>query len=120
MQNLKGLDNVDIILGAALDVLPKLADERRVFDFVFIDADWLEQKEYFDWAVELTRQNGCIYVDNAVRMLTESEEGDPRGWALIDHVSKDDRVQATLIPTLNTHKSTLSEIADGFLMAIVK
>lgn len=120
LENVKGLDNIEIRLGAALDVLPKLAEEGRVFDFVFIDADWDEQKEYFDWAVKLTRQKGCIYVDNAVRQLTESEDGDPRGWALIDHVSKDDRVEASLIPTLNTQRTTLTELADGFVIAIVK
>jgi predicted O-methyltransferase YrrM len=120
LENVKDLGNVDIILGAALDVLPKLAKEDRVFDFVFIDADWDEQKEYFDWAVKLTRKGGCVYVDNAVRQLTESEEGDPRGWALIEHVSQDERVDASLIPTLNTQRTTLSELADGFLIAIVK
>lgn len=30
---------VEIILGAALDVMPKLRDEGRIFDFVFLDAD---------------------------------------------------------------------------------
>lgn len=120
LENLKDMDNVDIRLGAALDVLPKLAEEGKIFDFVFIDADWEEQGQYFDWAVKLTRQKGCIYVDNAVRQLTESDDDDPTARALIDHVSKDDRVDATLIPTLNTQKASLSEIADGFLMAIVK
>lgn len=120
LENVKGMGNVDIRLGKALDVLPKLAEEGKVFDFVFIDADWDEQKDYFDWAVKMTRSKGVIYVDNAVRQLTESEEGDPRGWALIDHVSKDKRVDASLIPTLNTQKKTLSEVADGFVIAIVK
>ncbi len=71
LQNVEGLD-VEIILGAALDVLPKLAQEGRKFDLVFIDADWDEQWEYFDWAVKLTREKGCIYVDNVVRELIES------------------------------------------------
>ncbi|KAK4542648.1 hypothetical protein LTR36_006220 [Oleoguttula mirabilis] len=75
LENTKGLDNVDIRLGAALDVLPKLADEVKVFDFVFIDADWDEQQQYFDWAVRMTRKGGCVYVDNVVRQLMESEEG---------------------------------------------
>lgn len=118
LENVKGLDSIDIKLGAALDVLPTL--EGQVFDFVFIDADWDEQKDYFDWAVKLTRKGGVIYVDNAVRQLTESEEGDPRGWALIDYVSKNEKVDASLIPTLNTQRSTLVELADGFLIAIVK
>ena len=55
LQNVKGLDNVEILLGAALDILPKLEGG---FDFVFIDADWDNQKEYFDWAVKLTRKGG--------------------------------------------------------------
>jgi len=42
-ENTKELKNVEIVLGAALDVLPKLAEEGRVFDFIFIDADWDEQ-----------------------------------------------------------------------------
>lgn len=32
VENVEGLGNVDIVLGAALDVLPKLADEGKVFD----------------------------------------------------------------------------------------
>ena len=39
LENVDGLD-VEIILGAALDVLPKLAEEGRQFDMVFIDADF--------------------------------------------------------------------------------
>lgn len=120
LENTKGLDNIEIKLGKALDVLPKIAEEGKVFDFVFIDADWDEQKEYFDYAVKMTRKGGIIYVDNAVRQLTESEEGDPRGWALIDYVSKDSRVDASMITTFQTARVTLTEMADGFLIAIVK
>lgn len=117
-ENCKDLDNVEIILGAALDVLPRLAEQGKVFDFIFIDASWEEQKEYFEWSVKLSRPGSCIFVDNAVRQITESPEGE--GRELVDFVSKDDRVQATLMPVLNTYKSTLSELVDGFVMAIVK
>jgi predicted O-methyltransferase YrrM len=120
LHNTKGLDNVDIRLGAALDVLPVLAQEGLVFDFVFIDADWENQQQYFDWAVQLSRPKSCIVVDNAVRQITESEPDDPTRKALVEHVQKDDRVEATLIPWLNTRKTTLSEAVDGFVMAIVK
>ena len=120
-ENTKSLKNVDIHFGAALDILPKLAEEGKVFDFVFIDADWDQQKEYFDWSVKLTRKGGCIYVDNVVRQLTESDaEGDATGWALIERVQSDERVEATLIPTLSTHKAADDELVDGFIMAIVK
>ncbi|EMC97614.1 hypothetical protein BAUCODRAFT_42496, partial [Baudoinia panamericana UAMH 10762] len=63
----QGLKNVDVRLGAALDILPQLAEEGKVFDFVFIDADWANQAAYFEWAVVLTRKGGCIYVDNVIR-----------------------------------------------------
>ncbi|KAF2159049.1 hypothetical protein M409DRAFT_61125 [Zasmidium cellare ATCC 36951] len=120
-ENTKDAKNVEIILGAALDVLPKLAAEGRKFDFVFIDADWDEQREYFDWAVKLTNKGKAIYVDNVVRQLTEAEaDGSDKGRALIDHVRQDDRVEATLIPTLSTHKVKTSELVDGYLLAVVK
>jgi len=120
LQNLQNQNNTEVILGSALDVLPRLKDEGKLFDFVFIDASWEEQKEYFDWAVKLTRRSGCVYVDNVVRQLTESAEDDPTATALVDYVSEDGRVEASLIPTLNTDKKSLSAIADGFLMAVVK
>jgi len=46
LENTKGL-NVELILGVALDVLPKLAEEGRKFDLVFIDAAWEELWDYF-------------------------------------------------------------------------
>ncbi|KAK4500509.1 hypothetical protein PRZ48_008698 [Zasmidium cellare] len=120
-ENTTDATNVEIILGAALDVLPKLAAEGRKFDFVFIDADWDEQREYFDWAVKLTNKGKAIYVDNVVRQLTEAEaDGSEKGRALIDHVRQDERVEATLIPTLSTHKVKTSELVDGYLLAVVK
>ena len=38
-QNIKGLENIDIWLGAALDVLPQLQDEGAQYDLILIDAD---------------------------------------------------------------------------------
>lgn len=116
-ENTKGLD-VEIILGAALEVLPKLAKDGRVFDLVFIDASWDEQWEYFDWAVKLTRLNGCIYVDNAIRAMLENEELNSKE-SLLAKVGSDERVQATLVPTLSSRKAPEDRF-DGFLFAVVK
>lgn len=60
---------MEVILGSELDVLPKLADERKKFDFIFIDAGWEEQWENFELAVKVTRKGGCIYVDNVVMKI---------------------------------------------------
>jgi predicted O-methyltransferase YrrM len=119
---------VDVILGAALDVLPKLAKEieegkRQKFDFVFIDADWDEQWDYFDWAARMMNKGSCIYVDNVVRQLLESgvtndgaEELEPiRGMKeLVERVGKDVRVDAVVMQTVGAKSH------DGFLMAVVK
>jgi predicted O-methyltransferase YrrM len=118
LENTKGLD-VEIILGAALDVLPKLATEGRKFDLIFIDAAWDQQWDYFQWAVKLARGNGCIYVDNVVREMLESEnvaEGD----TLVSKVGKEEKVTATLVSTVSSHKTKVDEIFDGFLLAVVK
>ncbi|KAK3627862.1 hypothetical protein LTR56_018978 [Elasticomyces elasticus] len=121
LENTKGLDNVDVHLGAAADIMPKLAKDGNVFDFVFIDANWDQQALYFDLAVNMTRKGGAIYVDNVVRNLLDvPEDGDEADWSLIEHVKEDERVSATLMPTLSTHKVDVSALVDGFLLAVVK
>ena len=117
---------VEILLGAALDVLPQLQkqvdDGGEKFDFVFIDAAWSEQWEYFAHALELTRKGGLIYVDNAVRQLTEAREGDEAAEKLVEGGRKaveEGKVQASLMPTLNVQRSELGALADGFLIASV-
>lgn len=119
-ENTKSCNNVDIVLGDALETLPQLQQRGEVFDFVFIDADWDAQQEYFDWAVKLSRKGGCIFVDNAVRQITESDP--ERGMKLVEWVKDDSRVNASLVPIVATHKKgrALTEAIDGFLIAYVK
>jgi len=117
LANTAGLD-VDIIHGAALEVLPRLVNEGQVFDLVFIDADWGEQFEYFQWAVKLVKSGGCVYVDNVVRCLLEDEKPG-EGENLVTRVGRLNGVQATLVSTANSHKQKPDEMFDGFLLAIV-
>lgn len=118
-------EQVEIVLGAGLDVLPQIlkdiqAAKRERFDFVFIDADWENQWNYFDWAVKLAKGKGSvIYVDNTVRELLENgsvgpNEKDPNVDSLVEKVGEDDRVDATVIQTVG------SKSYDGFLLAVVK
>src|SRR3982751_4185337 len=61
-------DVIDLVVGNALETLPRLAAERRVpFDFIFIDADKQSIPTYFEWALKLSRQGTVIVVDNVVR-----------------------------------------------------
>lgn len=64
-----GLHNIiDLRVGAALEVLPRIADENAgAFDLIFIDADKENYVEYFEWAVKLGRPGTLIVADNVVR-----------------------------------------------------
>src|SRR5664279_3444651 len=47
---------IDIRLGKAIDILPKLASQGAgPFDMIFIDADKPPYTEYFQWALQLSR-----------------------------------------------------------------
>ncbi|KAG4437840.1 hypothetical protein IFR05_006686 [Cadophora sp. M221] len=118
-EGMEGSGRVEIILGAALDVMPRLREEGRVFDFVFLDADWDEQWEYFVEAVKLTRKGGVVYVDNVVRELFEG--GDVEGReTLVSKVGRIEGVSATLISTVSGWKKEPGDMVDGFLLAVVE
>ncbi|OAA55189.1 O-methyltransferase, family 3 [Cordyceps fumosorosea ARSEF 2679] len=110
----------DFILGDAKDVLPRLVSEGRVFDMVFIDADWGVHAEYFGWAVQLTRKNGCIFVDNVVQELITCHGGDVGEGTLVARIGKESNVTATLVPKINGKEGVVDNaLIDGFVLAIV-
>ncbi|MCJ1290645.1 hypothetical protein MMC34_002187 [Xylographa carneopallida] len=115
----------EVLLGAGLDVLPLLEEEieagkRARFDFVFVDADWENQWQYFDWGVKLCKGRGSVvYVDNVVRQLLESgvvgpEKREEGAVDLVEKVGGDGRVDAVVMQTVG------AKDYDGFLMAVVK
>src|SRR5699024_651938 len=74
-----GLSNrVEILVGDAQEALKTLND-RRPFDFTFIDANKTHTADYFDWAVELSRPGSLIVVDNVVRAgaVSDPDSEDP-------------------------------------------
>ncbi len=111
---------VDLRVGAALDVLDRLAAEQPTpFDLAFIDADKANNAAYFRWALKLSRSGGLIIVDNVVREgavadpLTE-DDGALGARALFAAVAAEPRVSATAVQTVG------SKGWDGFLIARVK
>lgn len=59
---------VEIRVGKAIDLLPVIAsDKEGPFDMIFIDADKPPYKEYFEWALKLSRKGTLIVVDNVIR-----------------------------------------------------
>jgi len=60
-------DRVEVIVGAALDTLPTLADRGDRFDLFFIDADKENNVAYVRWAIELATPGAVIVIDNIAR-----------------------------------------------------
>jgi len=110
---------VEVLVGPALDTLPRLAAEGRgPFDLVFIDADKANNPEYVTWAVELARVGTVIIVDNVVRkgaiLDAASEDPDVQGTRrLYDLLGAHPRVSATAIQTVG------SKGHDGLVVALV-
>lgn len=113
-------DRVDLRLGAALDVLPKIESEGGApFDLSFIDADKANNAAYFNWALKLSRPGALIVVDNVVRDgavadAATQEDGALGARRLFDAVAAEPRVTATAVQTVG------SKGWDGFLIALVK
>lgn len=110
---------IDLRVGAALDLLPKIAAEGfGPFDLTFIDADKANNGAYFDWALKLSRPGSLIIVDNVVRegriLDASGANADIAGTrALFDRLSGDARLTATALQTVG------SKGWDGFIIARV-
>ncbi len=95
---------VRLHIGAALDVLPLLADE--VWDLVFIDADKQQNQAYFEAVLEQVRPGGLILVDNVLWSgkvlpdvtLKPSDKDTPVVRAFNDAVARDGRVESVFLP----------------------
>jgi predicted O-methyltransferase YrrM len=112
-------DSVEIRVGKALEVLPKLAAEDPApFDLFFIDADKANIPSYFEWALKLSRPGSVIVVDNVVRKgnILDAASDDANVVGLrrfYDMLAKETRVSATAIQTVG------SKGYDGFALAVV-
>ncbi|MFE3851631.1 O-methyltransferase [Streptomyces griseorubiginosus] len=115
-----GLDKVvEIRVGAALDSLPRLADENPPpFDLVFIDADKGNNPHYVEWALKLTGPGSLIVVDNVVRNGRVADPDNPapdvRGTrTALELIGRHPKLSATAIQTVG------SKGYDGFALARV-
>lgn len=108
-------DRVEIVVGPALETLPKL---EGTFDFVFIDADKASLAEYVEHALALSRPGTAIVIDNVIRkgqvIDTESEDPSVRGVRRMnERLTREPRLRATAIQTIGRKGH------DGFTLAVV-
>jgi len=112
-------DRIDVRLGAALETLPRLAEEGQPpFDFIFIDADRVNLTEYFAWALTLSRPGSLIIVDNVVRKggVIDATSDDPniKGVRRFgERLAAEKGVSATMVQTVG------AKGYDGFAIALV-
>jgi predicted O-methyltransferase YrrM len=113
-------DKVEVIVGDALDSLPKLK-ERGVapFDLIFIDADKTNNPYYLKWAMSMSKSGTLIIADNVVRdgEVINAISSDERIHGIrqfMDLLANENRIECTAIQTVG------SKGYDGFLMGLVK
>ena len=110
---------IELQVGRAAELLKALPDDTEAFDFIFIDADKVNNPRYLEWAIQLSREGTVIVGDNVVRGggVIDSDSNDPNVQGLrefIQMISEDERLEATAIQTVG------EKGWDGFIMAIVK
>ena len=99
-----------LIVGPALQVLPRLADGG--YDLVFVDADKKEYGEYLEQAIRLLRPGGVVAFDNALwhDRVADPAQRDPE-TVTIRELGKAVRADERLVPVL-------LPVGDGLLAAV--
>lgn len=111
-------DVVEVRVGAALDWMPRIAEEGHTFDMVFIDADRPNNDRYVEWALRMTRPGSIVVVDNVVRggAAADPASTDPSIQGVrraTELMGRDERLDATALQTVGPKGW------DGFALALV-
>lgn len=111
-------EKIEVIVGNALETLPELKNEGRLFDFIFIDADKPNNPAYLKWAIQLAHSGAIIVADNVVRAgaITDENSEDERVRGVqqfMELLKEEPGIEATAIQTVGVKGY------DGFVLAIV-
>ena len=96
------LDNkIQTIVKPALDSLEELKNSK--FDMVFIDADKMNYKEYYERSLKLVNKGGLVIVDNVLWHGEVADENNLDKFTVNirdfnDYVAKDNRVEQIIVP----------------------
>ncbi|MDB2693271.1 class I SAM-dependent methyltransferase [Candidatus Pelagibacter bacterium] len=94
-------NKIKTIVKPALDSLEELKNSK--FDMVFIDADKMNYKEYYERSLKLVDKGGLIIVDNVLWHGEVADEDNLDKFTINirefnKHVSQDDRVEQIIVP----------------------
>ena len=92
---------IETIIKPALETLEELKNQK--FDMIFIDADKMNYKQYYEKSLGLINQGGLVIIDN---VLWHGEVVDKKNKDILtlnirefnEYVSKDKRVEQIIIP----------------------
>ena len=94
---------IKMIIAPALESLKNLTYEKHKFDFVFIDADKENYKNYFNYSIELVDKDGLIVIDNVLwhGEVVDVNNQDKLTTSIREfntYVNEDKRVENLIIP----------------------
>ena len=92
---------IKTIIKPALETLEELKNNK--FDMIFIDADKINYKEYYERSLKLINKNGLIIVDNVLWHGEVADENNLDKYTVNirkfnEYVSNDKRVEQVIIP----------------------
>ena len=95
------LHKIETIIKPALESLDDLTSDK--FDMIFIDADKMNYKEYYERSLKLINKAGLIIIDNVLWHGEVADENNIDKFTINirefnDHVSNDKRVEQIIIP----------------------
>jgi caffeoyl-CoA O-methyltransferase len=94
---------INTIISPALDSMRNLIKNKKKFDLVFIDADKINYKKYYDYAFKLIVKNGLIIIDNVLWHGEVADEKNNEKYTNIIrdfnmHVKNDNKTEQIIIP----------------------
>ena len=92
---------INTIINPALETLMKIRNEK--FDLIFIDADKLNYKKYYEISLNLLNKEGLIVIDNVLwhGEVVDKDKNDKITKSIKDlnhFISKDDRIEKVIVP----------------------
>ena len=92
---------IKTIIKPALETLNEIKNQK--FDLIFIDADKMNYKEYYERSLKLVDKGGLIIVDNVLWHGEVADENNVDKFTINirefnDHVLKDKRVEQIIVP----------------------